>query len=83
MSERLADRHITIELTDDAKDWVANACYDPVYGARPLKRLLQKEIETNLARKLLAGDATDHSKVIVDVRAGSLEFETTPEVSVA
>ena len=83
VSERLADRHITIELTDDAKDWVANACYDPVYGARPLKRLLQKEIETNLARKLLAGDATDHSKVIVDVRAGSLEFETTPEVSVA
>ena len=56
LRRRLAERHITLELTEGAKEYFATAGYDPTYGARPLKRLLQREIETTLGRKLLAGE---------------------------
>ena len=72
---RLADRHITIDLTDAAKEHIAREGYDPVYGARPLKRFLQRQVETSLSRKLLAGDITDHSHVTVDFKKGELVFE--------
>ena len=63
---RLGERHIRLELTQKAKDHFADTGYDPAYGARPLKRLIQKELETALARKLLAGEVKDHSRVVVD-----------------
>jgi ATP-dependent Clp protease ATP-binding subunit ClpB len=63
---RLADRHIELELTDAAKEHIAREGYDPVYGARPLKRFLQRHVETTLSRKLLAGDITDHSRFTAD-----------------
>ena len=66
LRERLDERHIRLELTRKAKDHFADTGYDPAYGARPLKRLIQKELETALARKLLAGDVKDHSRVVVD-----------------
>ncbi len=66
LRERLAERHIRLELTAKAKDHFADTGYDPAYGARPLKRLIQKELETALARKLLAGEVKDHSHVVVD-----------------
>ena len=75
---RLAERKIEIELTDAALDHFARTGYDPVYGARPLKRLLQKELETTLGRKLLAGDVHDNSRVVVDYRGDSLTFTSTP-----
>ena len=56
LRERLAERHITLELTDAAKEHLVQVGYDPAYGARPLKRVLQKEVETNLGRKLLQGE---------------------------
>jgi ATP-dependent Clp protease ATP-binding subunit ClpB len=65
-------------LSDAAKDHFAATGYDPVYGARPLKRLLQRELETALARKILAGDLPDHSRVEVGVHAGKLEFSVAP-----
>jgi ATP-dependent Clp protease ATP-binding subunit ClpB len=73
---RLAERHITLDLTEQAKLHFAETGYDPSYGARPLKRLLQKEIETNLGRKLLANEVRDHDHVLVDWDGGSLTFAT-------
>ncbi|MEO6030109.1 MAG: ATP-dependent chaperone ClpB [Candidatus Binatia bacterium] len=83
LRKRLAERKIMLELTPAARDHFANTGYDPVYGARPLKRLLQKEIETTLARKILAGEVSDGSRVVVDVGAGGqLDFQATrPEAS--
>jgi ATP-dependent Clp protease ATP-binding subunit ClpB len=75
---RLAQRRIHLELTDAAKRHLVKTGYDPVYGARPLKRAIQKELETPLGRKILAGDVRDGQKVTVDyddVR-GELTFTT-------
>jgi len=77
LQHRLAERHIQIELTDAAKDHVAREGYDPVYGARPLKRFLQRQVETPLSRKLLAGEVTDNQRVTVDCKEGGLQFEAT------
>jgi ATP-dependent Clp protease ATP-binding subunit ClpB len=73
---RLAERHIELELTDEAKELLARRGYDPVYGARPLKRVIQRELETKLSRALLKGDVTDHSRVEVVATKGELEFKT-------
>jgi ATP-dependent Clp protease ATP-binding subunit ClpB len=72
---RLADRHITLDLTDAAKEHLARKGYDPVYGARPLKRFLHRALETPLSRKLVAGEITDHSLVTVEFKKGELVFE--------
>jgi ATP-dependent Clp protease ATP-binding subunit ClpB len=72
---RLADRHIELELSDAAKEHVAREGYDPVYGARPLKRFLQREVETPLSRKLIAGEISDNSRVTADFKKGELVFE--------
>ena len=76
--QRLADRHIELELTDSAREHVAREGYDPVYGARPLKRFLQRQVETALSRKLLGGEIKDNSRVLVDFKKGALVFETSP-----
>ncbi len=77
---RLAERHITIELTDAARTHLVRTGYDPTYGARPLKRALQKEIETPLARLVLKGEVRDNRNVLVDYDAGrgELTFTTQP-----
>ncbi|KLA27296.1 ATP-dependent chaperone ClpB [Bacillus cereus] len=69
---RLADRHITVELTDAANEFVVEAGFDPMYGARPLKRYVQRQVETKLARELIAGTITDNSHVVVDVENNEL-----------
>jgi len=75
LRSRLADRHIELELNDSAKEFLARRGYDPVYGARPLKRLIQRELETRLSRALLKGEITDNSRVEVVAKKGELEFE--------
>jgi ATP-dependent Clp protease ATP-binding subunit ClpB len=65
--ERLAERHIHLQLTDAAKEHIAQEGYDPVFGARPLKRTIQKQIQDVLALKLLQGDFRDGADVLVDV----------------
>jgi ATP-dependent Clp protease ATP-binding subunit ClpB len=75
LSQRLAERHIELELTDAAKEHIAREGYDPVYGARPLKRFMQQRIETALARKILAGEVPDNSRVVADLQKGELIFE--------
>ncbi|MBV8689292.1 MAG: AAA family ATPase, partial [Candidatus Eremiobacteraeota bacterium] len=66
LRERLAQRHITIELSDAAKRHLVKTGYDPTYGARPLKRAIQREIETPLGRKILGGEIKDGESVFVD-----------------
>ncbi|WP_256842078.1 ATP-dependent chaperone ClpB [Ornithinimicrobium cryptoxanthini] len=67
LAARLADRRITLSATDAASAWLAERGYDPAYGARPLRRLIQTEIGDRLARDLLAGEVTDGQQVVVDV----------------
>ncbi len=71
MASRLRDRRITLEVTDAARDWLAQTGYDPAYGARPLRRLVQKEIGDRLARAVLAGQILDGDEVSVDVDPGA------------
>ncbi len=66
LARRLADRRITLEVTDAAREWLAVTGYDPAYGARPLRRLIQREIGDRLARALLAGEVRDGDTVTVD-----------------
>ncbi len=78
LRKRLADRHIEITLNETAKELLARRGYDPVYGARPLKRVIQRELETKLSRALLKGEITDHSIVEVVATKGELEFKSKP-----
>ena len=75
---RLADRAIGLRLTDAAKEHVAEAGWDPAYGARPLKRALQRLVENPLALRLLEGEFEPGDTVVVDVRDGELTFEKAP-----
>ena len=74
LRNRLADREITLQLTEAARRHLTEVGYDPVYGARPLKRVLQRELETQLGRRILAAEVTDGSAVVVDYRDGELVF---------
>jgi ATP-dependent Clp protease ATP-binding subunit ClpB len=71
----LADRKITLELDESAKAWLADAGYDPVYGARPLKRVIQRELQNPLAQMILEGSVPDGSTVQVTLREGKLAIE--------
>ncbi len=77
LRSRLAERNIEITLSDAAKEYIAREGYDPVYGARPLKRFLQRRIGTPLSRKLIAGEITDGSHITVELKAGELVFGST------
>ena len=75
---RLSERHLELELTEAAKEYIAREGYDPVYGARPLKRFLQRHLETALSRQILAGTIPENSRVTVDFKKGQLTFESVP-----
>ena len=72
LRKRMAEKNLGLQLTDAACDYIAETAYDPVYGARPLKRFLQRQLETKVARVLIAGEIADGSQVVVDVSAGEL-----------
>ena len=78
LADRLRDRHITLHLSDEARRHVAEAGYDRVYGARPLKRYLQRGLESRIGRAIVAGQVTDGSTITVTVADGDLVVETTP-----
>jgi ATP-dependent Clp protease ATP-binding subunit ClpB len=69
---RLKDRQITLTLSNEAKQFIARTGYDPVYGARPLKRFLQRELETRVARAIIAGDVTSGGELRVELKDGKL-----------
>jgi ATP-dependent Clp protease ATP-binding subunit ClpB len=78
LRKRLTERHIRLELSDAARSHLVRSGYDPNYGARPLKRAIQREIETPLARRILSGEVHDGESVFIDAApSGQLSFETT------
>jgi ATP-dependent Clp protease ATP-binding subunit ClpB len=80
LRKRLADRHILLKLTDEARTHLVKTGYDPVYGARPLKRAIQKQIETRLGRLIIAGKVHDNEEIVVDYDAvkDELAFQPMP-----
>ena len=74
LKKRLADRHIEVELTEEAKELLVKEGYDPAYGARPLKRTIQRLVLDPLAVKVLAGEFKDGDTVIVDARIDQVIF---------
>ncbi|REK07856.1 MAG: AAA family ATPase, partial [Acidobacteria bacterium] len=81
LRHRLADRKLRIELTEPARELIAREGFDPVFGARPLKRYLQRELETRLGRALVAGDVVDGSTLRIGVDAGGLSIDVAPGAS--
>ncbi|HMZ51674.1 MAG TPA: AAA family ATPase, partial [Candidatus Sumerlaeota bacterium] len=81
LRKRLAVRRISVQLTDRAEEFIAREAYDPAYGARPLRRYLQKELETQIARALIASDVTDGAKITVDEQDGTLALKYTNPVA--
>jgi ATP-dependent Clp protease ATP-binding subunit ClpB len=77
LSQRLADRSITVSVTQQAKELIGELGYDPSFGARPLKRLVQQKIENSLASKIIAGEISDGCSVLVDARGKTFTFELT------
>jgi len=79
LMKRLADRNIHVEVTDEAKAKLAEEGYDPVLGARPLKRVIQRRIQNVLALKILRGEFKDGDRILVDAgRNGDLMFTAQP-----
>ena len=75
---RLSERHLELQLTEAAKEYIAREGYDPVYGARLLKRFLQRHLETASTRQILAGAIPEGSRITVDFKKGQLTFEAVP-----
>ncbi len=78
LKKLLSDKNITVTLTDAAREHLAEAGYDPVYGARSLKRLLQREVQDELATRFLEGGFAEDSEVVIDYRDGGLSFDARP-----
>ncbi|GAB1481740.1 hypothetical protein MASR2M78_05550 [Treponema sp.] len=74
MAKRLEDRHIRLKIDTDAKDFLIQRGYDPLFGARPLKRALQAELENPLAKAMIAGTVMDGSLIHVGVAGDALSF---------
>ncbi len=74
LKQRLAERHISLELTDEARALLAEKGYDPVFGARPLKRAIQKYLENPLSMKILKGEIPDGMSVRAKVESGEIVF---------
>ncbi len=70
--DRLEERKITVQLSEQARDFIAREAYDPVYGARPLRRYLQQHVETPLAKEIIAGRLLDGQEVIIDIENNQL-----------
>ncbi len=74
LQKLLDEKQLTLDLSDSAIEWIANKGYDPAYGARPLKRVIQKHVQDPLAEKILAGEIKDGETILVDVSDGDLSF---------
>jgi ATP-dependent Clp protease ATP-binding subunit ClpB len=78
LEKRLQERKMALKLSDAALDLLAEVGYDPVYGARPLKRTIQRELETTMAKSILRGDFVDGDTIFVDVANERLSFQRLP-----
>ena len=79
LRDRLADRALSIELTEAARDWLVKNGYDQEYGARPMRRLIQRQVENVLARRVLSGEYADGDAIVVDVEGDALVFAKVAE----
>lgn len=77
LQERLDDRRIVLDVTDDAKKWLVNRGFDPVYGARPLRRLVQTAIGDKLAKGILAGEVRDGDTVVIGTQPDGEDLTMT------
>ena len=75
INKRLADKQVHITLTDRAKEFVVEGGYEPMYGARPLKRYLQKHVETMVAKQILAGNVGMGDEIVLDEKDGALKVD--------
>ncbi|MBY0281069.1 MAG: ATP-dependent chaperone ClpB [Alphaproteobacteria bacterium] len=75
LEKRLMDKKITLHFEEDALQWLAEAGYDPAYGARPLKRVIQRQVQDPLSLKILSGDVSEGSKIVVTVGSDGLELQ--------
>jgi ATP-dependent Clp protease ATP-binding subunit ClpB len=82
LEQRLVDRKISLKMADSALDYLADIGYDPVYGARPLKRTIQRELETKMAKGILRGDFKDGDTIFVEVQGDRLAFNRLPAAAV-
>jgi ATP-dependent Clp protease ATP-binding subunit ClpB len=78
LRQRLTDRKMSLKLSSSALDFLAEIGYDPVFGARPLKRAIQRELETQIAKAILRGDFSDGDTIFVDVQNERLSFNRLP-----
>ncbi|MBQ4312477.1 MAG: AAA family ATPase, partial [Oscillospiraceae bacterium] len=76
LESRLKDRQLSLSISDEAMDFIANNGYDPIYGARPLKRYIQRELETKLARKIIAEDIAPYTKLSVEIENDSIVIKS-------
>src|SRR5690625_724575 len=83
LANRLADRRINLEVTPAAAEWLARVGYDPAYGARPLRRLVQREIGDKLAKQILAGQIVDGDTVEVDADGEGITLKSSGQQDVA
>ena len=84
LQARLTDRRIVLDVTEAARNFLGYKGYDPVYGARPLKRLIQRELETRVGRRLVAGDVPDGSALRIDLVEGELTVQVVqPQAATA
>ena len=83
VEKRLADRNIELELGDEAKSWLLREGYEPAYGARPLRRAIQRYVENPLSSRILSGEFKDGDRVVVGVDGGALTFRTKRKAKVA
>jgi len=83
VNKRLADRKLVLQATEGAKQWLAVTGYDPAYGARPIKRTIQREVETPIAKGILGGKYPAKSTVLLDAKPGdaALTITAVPESS--
>ena len=75
INDKLKEQYIKIEFTDKALDYIVNEAYDPAYGARPLKRFVQKDIETNLSKMILSNEVPENSTVVLDSDGDRLIYD--------
>ena len=83
VAERLSDKKMKLELRESAVDYLAREGYDPVYGARPVKRAVQRELETGRAKAMLRGEFEEEDTVVVDAGTKGLIFTRGPKVDVS
>ena len=83
LQRRLREKQLNVELTDPAKDFIVESAYDPVYGARPLKRFIQSRVETLIAKKIIAGGVRPRTVLKIDVSDGNLTVSEKPQITAA